>query len=497
MLRVSLLLYVTGVWGICNNPLESATTVNGFCAQKAPAISFPIRGIEVVDDGILVVDKASSQVKLLVDVNGDGIPDNSFVIAQAQGLNHAVVVHNNYLYASSNSNVYRWPYRSGQRSSSGPAEIVIRNMTPQGSQGGHSTRTMAFDKQNRLYISVGSGSNIDQDSFRARLRRFSLPAQIPAGGVDFTTGEVFIDGLRNEVGLAFDRHDVLWGVENSADDLNRADLGGDIHNDNPAEELNRFPECCAGKHFGYPFCFTEFNIPRFGKGKGTLWTWPNFMPQYNDSWCRTQTIPPALPLQPHTAPLGITFFNASKRLSANCSGSFPAWMDGDAFIGYHGSWNRNPSIGYKVVRVPMTLNGYPRSEALNFLCHNGATANWRTGFRPVDVKFDNCNRLLISSDGTTDYQTRTSTGAGFVVVTWDCVQCGAGQTGPQCCSTRATNVSKQIAPLEGLTCPGCLQALPALDTSSGVWRSACACADDSVKPATRKRKAGKKAMKSG
>jgi glucose/arabinose dehydrogenase len=51
--------------------------------------------------------------------------------------------------------------------------------------------------------------------------------------LDFQTGEVFADGLRNEVGLAFDRHGVLWGVENGADKLKREDLGGDIHNENP------------------------------------------------------------------------------------------------------------------------------------------------------------------------------------------------------------------------------------------------------------------------
>ena len=52
--------------------------------------------------------------------------------------------------------------------------------------------------------------------------------------IDFSLGEVFADGLRNEVGLAFDSHGVLWGVENGADNLVRDDIGGDIHNDNPA-----------------------------------------------------------------------------------------------------------------------------------------------------------------------------------------------------------------------------------------------------------------------
>jgi len=104
-----------------------------------------------------------------------------------------------------------------------------------GAPSGHRTRTLAFDSSGRLYVSIGSADNVDEDSFRARIRRFDLNnVTLP---VDFVDGEVFADGLRNEVGLAFDRHNVLWGVENGADKLYRDDLGGDIHNDNPAEEV--------------------------------------------------------------------------------------------------------------------------------------------------------------------------------------------------------------------------------------------------------------------
>ena len=87
---------------------------------------------------------------------------------------------------------------------------------------------------------VGSAGNVDSDSHCSRIRRLNLTgSNCP---LDFQKGEVFADGLRNEVGLAFDRHGVRWGVENGADNLFRSDLGGDIHNDNPAEELHRFPD---------------------------------------------------------------------------------------------------------------------------------------------------------------------------------------------------------------------------------------------------------------
>ena len=119
----------------------------------------------------------------------------------------------------------------------------------------------------------------------------------------------------HKVGLAFDHFDVLWGVENSADRLQRNDIGGDIHNQNPAEELNRFLEEDKGKHWGYPYCWTEFDLARyrrFGakpKGRGTPWAWPSFKNngKPNDAWCLNNTITPMVSLQAHSAPLGITF----------------------------------------------------------------------------------------------------------------------------------------------------------------------------------------------
>merc|ERR1719453_191679 len=96
-----------------------------------------------------------------------------------------------------------------------------------GAPSGHWTRTLAFDATGRLYVSVGSAGNVDADDYRSRIRRFPVPNGIPAGGFDFQTGEVFATGLRNEVGLTFDKDWVLWGVENSGDNLYRSDLGGD------------------------------------------------------------------------------------------------------------------------------------------------------------------------------------------------------------------------------------------------------------------------------
>ena len=219
--------------------------------------------------------------------------------------------------------------------------------------------------------------------YRSRIRRFNI-SNIPTGGIDFvTSGELFADGLRNEVGLAFDIHGRLWGVvENGADNLIRDDLGGDIHTDNPAEELNLFDQA-LGSHYGYPYCFTEYSLPKSvsQNGKGTIWAWPSFMNDgtHDDSWCRSNTVHPALSMQAHSAPLGIAFYNSSKYIDPTCIENnvlpFPKSMHGDAFIAFHGSWNREPATGYKIVRVPMKDGKPAVQEPIDFFAIMEARPN--------------------------------------------------------------------------------------------------------------------------
>lgn len=126
-------------------------------------------------------------------------------------LNHAIAFHNGYLYASSDTNVYRWPYEPGQFRliDENAVESVITNIEASG----HVTRTLIFDDSGRLYVSIGSNENIDQNSSRARIRRFNLQS-LP---ITFSSGEVFADGVRNTVGLAFNSDGDLFGVDNGPD----------------------------------------------------------------------------------------------------------------------------------------------------------------------------------------------------------------------------------------------------------------------------------------
>lgn len=384
------------------DPLAEAELHDGFCAFQLPIdVDQPRSIIALGTTDLMIVERGTSSVVLFIDSDGDGLVDTRRVLVTAPNLNHGLALSNGYLYASSNTHVYRWAYSDGFATIDTSPTTVIDNINADGQGGapqGHWTRTLAFDGSGRLYVSVGSYSNVDRDSFRARIRRFNLDTgNLP---LDFLSGEVFADGLRNEVGLAWDRHGVLWGVENGADGLARDDLGADIYNDNPAEELNQFLE--PGAHYGYPYCWTEYRLPEgVGRGRGAVWSWPEtFATAYTDAECEALFTKPALSMQAHSAPLGITFYAWQEERPAGCSGAFPRDMDSYAFIAFHGSKSRDIPTGYKVVYVAMDGDGSVSGDAVDLLAHVAPDAEWPDGFRPVDVDFDACGRLLVTSDGT-------------------------------------------------------------------------------------------------
>jgi len=399
------------------NPLSGAALLDGFCAGVLPVSVQQARSI--VSTGgptdFLTLERGTGSVLVLEDLDGDGMPESMRTLVTVDGLNHGLAITTTHLYASTPTQVFRWPYDPTSKTVADPQELVIENMNADGNGGapfGHTTRTLVVDEpNNRLYVSVGSNENIDPNSFRSRIRVFDIGAA-SLFPIDFLTGTVFADGLRNEVAMEFRPHDnVLWGAGNSADRLDRQDLGGsDIYNDNPAEELHRF-DMSGGQNYGYPYCFREYELGEAGLGKGTAWAWPTFLDSFTDQMCRENYDAPILAMQAHSAPLGITFYQYSSATSkpTECQGvePFPESMDGDAFIAFHGSWNREIPTGYKVVHVPVTEDGTGvvggiGADPIDFLYAEGESAQWDDGFRPVDVSFDACGRLLVSSDGSQD-----------------------------------------------------------------------------------------------
>jgi glucose/arabinose dehydrogenase len=371
--------------------LANAGLPPGYCAWTwANSLGAP-RGIARNPAGdILVVDQTAGRILLLHDDNHDGVSDSGerVVLATTSGLDHGIALSAGYLYASSATTVYRWAYTGGRQPLVTPQTVVSGIPS-----GGHSTRTLLFDRDGNLYVSVGSASNLDTNIDRSRILKYAA-ASLGTPST-FAQGEAFATGLRNEVGLALDAQGRVWGVENGSDNLSRTDLGGDIHIDNPGEELNLFAQ--PGRFYGYPYCWTEYSLPAtVGLGRGTQWAYPSTMDDgtHSDAWCRmaTNNVPPAMVMQAHSAPLDIKFYGG---------GAFPADMDGTAIVTFHGSWNRTTATGYKVVRVPFGANGLPSGEPTPLLEYSG-TGDTGTGWphRPVGIETGSDGRLYITSDAS-------------------------------------------------------------------------------------------------
>ena len=282
-----------------------------------------------------------------------------------------------WVYVANTDSVVRFPYRSGDTKASGKPEIVVAAL-PSG--GGHSTRDIAFiNGDKRMLISVGSASN-DAEGMGAPVGGLpSWSSQHPLGASwgyetdradvmvfdpDGKNPGVFATGIRNCVGLAVHpKTGDVWCSTNERDGL-----GDDLVPD----YVTRVRE---GAFYGWPwFYIGNHEDPRHVGER----------PDLKDKI----TVPDVL-IQPHSASLGLTFYNGT---------AFPAEYRGDGFAAEHGSWNRSRRTGYKVVRIRLK-DGVP----------TGAYEDFITGFvvndsdvwgRPVGVAVAHDGALLISEDSS-------------------------------------------------------------------------------------------------
>lgn len=397
------LLAMAGVLSACGSgaaPPRPPTTCPGdsvdawvsdsrYCVQVFAQDVGQARQMAFAPSGELFVN--NGRVTVLFDDDDDGASASTerATFATAPGLNHGIAFSPGaaYVYASSSTTVYRWPYTTGARQATGSAQIVVSGIP----DGGHVTRTLVFDSQGRLYVSVGSATNVDVDpvlvATRAQIRRFVIPDSLPNAGLDYGTGEVVASGMRNEVGLYMDARDRIWSVENGRDLL---EDHGDIHNDNPAEEVNLI-DGAGSSYFGYPSCFSEGKRPD-GIGPGAQWADPTLAAsdRKTDAWCRdaAQVHPPAFALPAHWAPLGIIEYQGS---------ALP--LGHDLIVAAHGSWNSDVPVGRLLARLHR--NGDTITSFEPMIGERGADnalhqGEWKA--RPVDVREGPDGTLYFSDD---------------------------------------------------------------------------------------------------
>ncbi|EMD00918.1 hypothetical protein BAUCODRAFT_118642 [Baudoinia panamericana UAMH 10762] len=363
------------------------------------------RGIKFDTNGaLLVIEQNSGIVALnLADSGSDCISVSSRrTVINDTTLNHGIEISNNgsTLYASSAEAVYSWPYSAQTQSNTSAPTILVQNMTTSD----HTTRTLKLSQKvpGLLLVTRGSTSNIDIDAEdittgHSQIKAFNLANRTRPYNFD-TDGLLLGWGLRNDVGI--DEEPLSGGiytVENSADDITRS--GVDIHQNNPAEELNFLGylngtrSANQGRNFGYPECFTAWNvsaIPNFMGQVGQQFAIGDLNSTVNDTTCSAANVqPPRLAFQAHMAPLDILF---------NTAGT-AAWVT------FHGSWDRQPPVGYKLSVVEFA-NGQPTqpsnsTTAAVDIVSNANITNCPTGcFRPVGLAWDSQGRLFMSSDAT-------------------------------------------------------------------------------------------------
>jgi glucose/arabinose dehydrogenase len=282
-----------------------------------------------------------------------------------------------FVYVAETSQVVRFPYRSGDLHARGPAQVVVPHLPD---NGGHWTRDVVFSPDGqRMFVSVGSGSNAgtemaakDQDDARAWDAAHGLGAawgdeQDRADVVAFDPegrgGKVLAAGLRNCVAEAIAPVDgALWCVVNERDEL-----GDNL----PPDYATSVRE---GAFYGWPWYYIGGHPdPRLRGARPDL---------------AEQVTMPDMLIQPHSAPLGIAFYEGVQ---------FPLEYRGDAFVTLHGSWNRAKRTGYKVVRLRFS-EGRPTGEYEDFLT-GFVVSDQAVWGRPVGLAVAHDGALLISEDG--------------------------------------------------------------------------------------------------
>ena len=301
--------------------------------------------------------KSADRITLLRDTDGDGKSDQRSILLDGLHSPFGMALVDDRLYVANTDALLRFPYRAGMTRIDDAGEKVVD--LPAGPINHHWTKNVIASRDGtRLYVTSGSNSNVAENGMAAEQNRAAILEVDPQN----KTLRLFASGLRNPNGLAWQPDSgELWTTVNERDEI-----GSDLVPDYMTSVQD-------GGFYGWPYSYYGQHVDARVK------------PQRPDLVERA--IVPDYALGAHTASLGLAFYNGSL---------LPERYRHGAFVGQHGSWNRKPRSGYKVVFIPFA-NGEP----------SGAAENVLTGFlneeeqamgRPVGVAVDKAGALLVADD---------------------------------------------------------------------------------------------------
>jgi glucose/arabinose dehydrogenase len=328
--------------------------------SSGPNLEKPQRPKDVVMGWIMSLahgPKGGNRITLLRDANSDGVPELRTVLVENLFSPFGVALVGSDLYVANTDAIVRFPYTEGMTRIATPGIKLID--LPGGPIDHHWTKSLtASPDGTRLYVGVGSNSNITENGLEAEKGRAAIWEVDRASG----RARLFATGLRNPNGLTFEpQSGALWAVVNERDELG------------PNLVPDYMTSVRDGAFYGWPYSYYGQHVD------------VRVMPRRPDLVARA--IAPDYALSSHVAPLGLAFYS---------NGSLPATYNGGAFIGEHGSWDRDHFNGYRVVFVPFN-NGRPagpaRDVVTGFLDDQGKARG-----RPVGVAIDKSGALLIADD---------------------------------------------------------------------------------------------------
>ncbi|CAN7685513.1 PQQ-dependent sugar dehydrogenase [Neorhizobium tomejilense] len=361
------------------NPRTVHTLPNGdvlVVQSRGPAGEPTSRPKDFIRDWIMSIahggggeQKESNIITLLRDTNRDGTVDERHDLLKKLDSPFGLAWIDNTLYVATTSAILAYPYELGQNEIAAQAKTLTP--LPGGPINHHWTKDLALSPDGRtLYVSVGSNSNIVENGLEAEKGRAAI------WQVDRQTGaaRVFASGLRNPNGLAFNPETgTLWTVVNERDELG------------PNLVPDYVTSVQDGAFYGWPWSYYGNHVDA------------RVHPPRPDMV--EKAIQPDYALSSHVAALGLTF---------SMNSALPAAYANGAFIGEHGSWNRDSFNGYKVIFVPFQ-NGKPSGKSQDVV--TGFIQGDQAKGRPVGVGIDGTGALLVADDaGDTVWRVASSDG---------------------------------------------------------------------------------------